>query len=679
MAYIYLNNTAVSLASEPQRCCNPISHLHQALIKLSQSQSSQAHSPDAQPKVHDQQERQECCGDEQYITIQEGAEPSVSTPSYDEGIGAFSQPLFLQPSCTHRETIESTILFNLGLAYCSINEDYDEGLVYLEEALCVTQQIPSTSEGPPCQNTILHNIGRLHFLAGRYTKAIKAYSHILTDDFSETMEAFSKSDSFRTASTLNCIAVCRLYSLDEDTYPSGQTLLLLRQALSIHTNVLSCCADISKNTSRSMALAKATIINNIGRALYQQEDFSRALSMYTKASILRKALLGKDHLDVAVSFYNMADAHCCLGNDSEAISGYDTYVSIASVHLGYDHPDIASVLTTVGQLYYYKMNDCLRAMRYLSHALSSSVCAYADEKVAIVYNILGSASFEAGYLDIALKSFQAGLKIEREIGLSTNDIVTTLSNIGNTLSLQGSLDEALVYYQEACEEIEKTRGPSEETVAIKSKIALVHQKQERYSDAERELKAVLELCKSLYGTRSLKEASTWNLLGLLYYDQRAYKQALECFSTSLSIRMERSSEPCVTDLSTLYSNIARAYKLLGDVDQALHYYEESYRMLVEGENAFATDDNNDTCGRVYAKHTLSTLQDIALVYQEKGEMGKALQSLRKAFAFFVKHEGLISNIDRSGLYSSFEVYYLNLSQLRCNADVIVSKHCAPAA
>ena len=73
------------------------------------------------------------------------------------------------------------------------------------------------------------------------------------------------------------------------------------------------------------------------------------------------------------------------------------------------------------------------------------------------------------------------------------------------------------------------------------------------------------------------------------------------------------------------------------------------------------------------------LQDIALMHQEHGEMDKALQSLRKAMDFFLKHEGLISNIDRSALYSSFEVYYLNVSKLQCNADVIVSKHCAPAA
>jgi tetratricopeptide (TPR) repeat protein len=301
LASIYLNkNIAVYLASKPERCSNAISHLHQALMKLPQSSSSQVFSPDdAQRKVHDRQEPQECRSDDQYLSIQEGTEPSVNTPSYDEGIGAFSQQLFLQPSCTYtRRAIESTILLNLGLAYCSINEDHDAGLMHLEEALCVTQQIPSSSVGP-CQFTILHNIGRLHFIAGRYTKTIKAYSHALTDGFSKTMEAFSKNESFRTTCTLNCIAVCRLYSRDEDTYPLGETLLILSQALGIHANVLR-CADICKSTNRPMALAQATIINNIGRVLYQQEDFSGALSMYTKTSVLREALRGKDHIDVAL-------------------------------------------------------------------------------------------------------------------------------------------------------------------------------------------------------------------------------------------------------------------------------------------------------------------------------------------------------------------------------------------
>ena len=135
----------------------------------------------------------------------------------------------------------------------------------------------SLSEAPS-EHAILHNIGRVHFLAGNYHDAIKAYSRTLADlgpqglnaeEFTVEKEPSSDIDSFRTAVALNCIGVCRLRSHHDDdvvTYPLDKTLLLFHKALSIFDKV--------EHTSRSMALAKTNIINNIGRALFQQEGYS---------------------------------------------------------------------------------------------------------------------------------------------------------------------------------------------------------------------------------------------------------------------------------------------------------------------------------------------------------------------------------------------------------------------
>ena len=103
---------------------------------------------------------------------------------FDEGMDIFAKPLFLHSSCNHNNTytLESTILFNLGLAYCSI-QDFERGILYLEKSLFVSQKLPSmisASEAPP-QHVILHNIGRVHFLAGNYFEAIKAYSSTLAE------------------------------------------------------------------------------------------------------------------------------------------------------------------------------------------------------------------------------------------------------------------------------------------------------------------------------------------------------------------------------------------------------------------------------------------------------------------------------------------------------------------
>jgi len=683
MTSIYLNNTAASLICNPEteRCGNPISHLHEALINLPQSphNSSQA--------ILARRGGQAETNSDVLSNIQEGAETSTIDPFFDEGMGIFAKPLFLQSSCNQNtDTLESTIMFNLGLAYCSI-QDFEKGILYLEKSLSVTQKVPSmiSPSEAPSRHAILHNIGRVYFIAGSYSEAIKAYSRILPEkegvgeDLKTEKKTFSEIDPFHTAAALNCIAVCRLHSHDDNmvTYPLDKTLLLFHQALCILDKVLLSCAD--KNTHRSVTLEKATVMNNIGRALYQLEHFSGALSMYTKACVLREDLLGNDHLDIAVTFYNIADAQCCLGNDIDAIKGYKAFISIATEKLGSNHPAIISGLTTMGQLY-YKLNDCYLAIKYLSLALKSSLDSadgQKDEEVAALHNLLGSALVEVGKADLALVAFKKGLQIERKIGVPEDITVTTLCNIGNTLSLQKNYDEALGYYQEACEGIEMTNGACEEFVSIRTKIALVHGRQERYVDAEQELKAVMELNKSLHGALSLQASSTWHSLGLLYHDWGSYRQSLECFSECLRIKLQSSCEPGISELLSLYNNIAITHDVLDELDQALHFYNE-LRRLEEEELAALSASADDHISDI-AKSVLSTLQNIARVYQKKGKMDIARQYLTKASTFFHEHEELMGDADRQSLYSSLETYYSNLRMRQRNDHSSASNAGARAA
>jgi len=680
---INLNNMAASLMiSNPERCGNPISHLHKALVLLNMSQFPHNSS---QASIRRQVETDSSDGELPFLSnIQEGTETSTNNPSFDEGMDIFAKPLFLQSSCNHnKNTLESTILFNLGLAHCSIQE-FEEGILYLEKSLSVTRKVPSmiSPSEVPSQHDILHNIGRVYFLAGNYSEAIKAYSRTfaeqgVTQDLKAEEKTFFDVVPFRTAATLNCIAVCRLHRhADVVTYPLDKTLLLLHRALCILDKVLLCCADI--NTSRSVALEKAITVNNIGRALYQLGDFSGALSAYTEAYVLRKDLLGNDHLDVAVSVYNMAEAQCCLGNDTDAIKGYATYISIVAEKLGSNHPAIASVLTTMGQLY-YKLNDCYLAIKYLSLALKSSLHANdpQDEEVAVIHNLIGTASFEVGEVDAALVAFLKGLQIERKIGVSEDEIVTTLCNIGNALRFQKNFDEALGYYQEARDGIERTKGACDELASVKTMVAFVKKKQELYFDAEQELKAVLELNKSLHGALSLQASSTWNSLGLLYHDWGSYQQSLECFSECLRIHVQSSFELGTSEILALHNNIAITHCVLGELDQALRFYNEMHHL--EEEEIYASSVSTDDNISDLAKSALSTLQSIARVYQKKGKTGIELQYLRKASAFFLEHEELMCDEDRYSLYSSLEMYYSDFRMLQDKGHSITSKPGAPAA
>jgi len=89
----------------------------------------------------------------------------------------------------------------------------------------------------------------------------------------------------------------------------------------------------------------------------------------------------------------------------------------------------------------------------------------------------------------------------------------------------------------------------------------------------------------------------------------------------------------------------------------------------------STEDNISNL----AKSALSTLQNIAMVYQKKGKTDIALQYLRKASAFFLEHEELMCDEDRHSLYSSLEMYYSNFRMLEDKDHSIASTPGAPAA
>ena len=68
---------------------------------------------------------------------------------------------------------------------------------------------------------------------------------------------------------------------------------------------------------------------------------------------------------------------------------------------------------------------------------------------------------------------------------------------------------------------------------------------------------------------------------------------------------------CGLELLILYNNIARTCSILGDMDKALHYDKESYRVEKKEivSSSFAKDDDHISDYCVLPKHVVSTLQN----------------------------------------------------------------------
>ncbi|CAF4659011.1 unnamed protein product, partial [Didymodactylos carnosus] len=69
-------------------------------------------------------------------------------------------------------------------------------------------------------------------------------------------------------------------------------------------------------------------------------------------------------------------------------------------------------------------------------------------------------------------------------------------------------------------------------------------------------------------------ATTYNNIGLDYFDQGDYEKALKSYEKSLEIELI-SLPPNHPDIATTYNNIGLVYDNQGDYEKALKYHEKS--------------------------------------------------------------------------------------------------------
>ena len=86
--------------------------------------------------------------------------------------------------------------------------------------------------------------------------------------------------------------------------------------------------------------------------LYEaQGDYAKAEPLYQRALAIREKALGPDHPDIATSLNNLAELYMRQGDYAKAEPLYQRALAIREKALGPDHPDIATSLNNLALLY----------------------------------------------------------------------------------------------------------------------------------------------------------------------------------------------------------------------------------------------------------------------------------------------------------------------------------------
>ena len=269
--------------------------------------------------------------------------------------------------------------------------------------------------------------------------------------------------------------------------------------------------------------------------LYQRGKYTEAVPIAQEAVQVAEAAFGSDHPNVATSLNFLANLYHLQGKYTQAQPLYQRALGIDEKALGPEHPYVATSLYNMAALY-------------------KAQGKYAEA--------------EPLYLrSLAIR--------EKALGPNHPDVASSLNNLAALYYSQGKYAEAEPLYQRSIAITEKAQGPDNPHLAtLLSNLASLYLAQGKYSHAEPLLKRALGIVEKVFGPNHPVLVNILNNLAAVSSDQGKHPQAESLYQRALAIQ-EKALGPEHPSLATILNNLAFLYHTLGRYSQAEPLYQHS--------------------------------------------------------------------------------------------------------
>jgi tetratricopeptide (TPR) repeat protein/tRNA A-37 threonylcarbamoyl transferase component Bud32 len=215
----------------------------------------------------------------------------------------------------------------------------------------------------------------------------------------------------------------------------------------------------------------------------------------------------------------------------------------------------------------------------------------------------------------------AAMFIDR-LGLTGSVDEAQLANsLGNSLSAQSKLDEALAAYQRARDLWTAALGPEHPSVGTAlNNIGIVQRKQGNYSDALVSMNEALRIREATLGPSHPRVADARYNIGNVLRQLGRDDEALALFEQALAT-WQAGLGPRHRNVAFGLSNIGNVHFGRGELDQALALYEQANEIWIETLGAEHTD-------------VAMGLNNIGNVYYTRGDLEQALVTYQRAVAIW---------------------------------------------
>jgi CHAT domain-containing protein/Tfp pilus assembly protein PilF len=404
--------------------------------------------------------------------------------------------------------------------------------------------------------------------------------------------------------------------------------LLLALALTAAGTAARAQAGGAAGPAREAALAEAKALGEQAARLYKAGAYAEATTPAQRAVALREKALGKEHPDVATALNALADLYREQGAYVQAEALFLRALAIREKALGKEHPDLATTLNNLGELYraqgaYHRSEPLvLRAL-----AIREKMLGKEHPDVAVTLNNLGGLYWAQGAYDRSESLFLRALAIrEKVLGSEHTDVAQSLSNLAVLYKTQSAYEKVEPLVLRALAIQEKALGKEHPDVAATlNNLAEFYRQRGAYPRAEPLYLRALAIQEKALGSEHPDVAITLNNLALLYEGQGAHARAEALYLRVISIQ-ERTLGKEHPDVATALNNLAVLYR-----EQSSYARAEALllRALAIEEKALGKEHPD----------VATALNSLAVLYQEQSSYARAEALFLRALAIREKAFG----------------------------------------
>ncbi|MBD2208718.1 tetratricopeptide repeat protein [Nostoc linckia FACHB-104] len=498
---------------------------------------------------------------------------------YTKAIDYHQQSLAIAKEIKDRNG-EGKSLGNLGLAYDALG-DYTKAIDYHQQLLAIGREIKDRKG----EGAALGNLGNAYLSLGDYTKAI---------DYHQQSLAIAREIKDRKGEGQS------LGNLGGAYYALGD----YTKAIDYFQQSLAIAREIKDRKGEGNALG------NLGGAYYALGDYTKAIDYFQQRLAIAREI--KDRNGEGAALGNLGVAYYALGDYTKAIDYHQQSLVIAREIK--DRNGEGATLGNLGNAY-LSLGDYTKAIDYHQQSLAIAREIKDRNGEGNALGNLGVAYFSLGDYTKAIDYHQQSLAIAREIK-DRNGEGATLGNLGNAYLSLEDYTKAIDYHQQHLAIAREIKDRLGEWQSLNN-LGLAYQKSGKLPEAEKILRAAIEVLKSIRGDLGNKDAYK---ISIFEEQARTYRILQEVLIAQNKIND-----------ALLISEQGRSRALVDLLNSRL-----------SGKNALANVEPTLSLLQQIAKQQNATLVEYSIIYDEFKIQGKQEWKESELYIWVIKPTGEIT-------------------------------------